>query len=74
MRAVQAVLAVACCIALGASAGTAGSKLRSASEFLSPELSAEQADEVRNRGMLWVDQGLALWDAPAGPAGKPCAS
>lgn len=51
-----------------------GSRLRSATEFLSPEMAAEQADEMRNRGMLWVDQGLSLWDAPAGSSGKACAS
>jgi L-cysteine S-thiosulfotransferase len=48
--------------------------LHSATEYLSADLKAEQSDEMRNRGMLWVDQGLALWDAPAGGSGKSCAS
>jgi L-cysteine S-thiosulfotransferase len=48
--------------------------LHSSSEYLSPELKAEQADDLRNRGMLWVEQGLALWSEPAGASGKSCAT
>jgi L-cysteine S-thiosulfotransferase len=47
---------------------------RSATEFLSPDLKAQQADDGANPGMLWVSQGAKLWSAapPAG-AGKSCA-
>lgn len=47
-------------------------KLTSATEFLTPELKSEQADDLRNRGMLWVDQGAALWNRPEGPDGAAC--
>jgi L-cysteine S-thiosulfotransferase len=47
-------------------------RLRSASEFLSPVLKSEQDDQTLNRGMLWVDQGAALWSTPVGPNGKAC--
>lgn len=48
--------------------------LRSASEFLSPALRAEQADPIRNLGMLWVEQGERLFTQPP-PGGAPsCAS
>lgn len=46
--------------------------LKSATEFLSPQLQAEQADDARNRGMLWVEQGAGLWETPAGPDGASC--
>ncbi len=45
--------------------------LKSATQFLSPELAAEQADDARNRGLLWVEQGATLWHAPADPGGTP---
>lgn len=48
--------------------------LHSASEYLSPELKAEQADDFRNRGMLWVEQGAALWTTPVGPKAQACAA
>jgi L-cysteine S-thiosulfotransferase len=48
--------------------------LRSASEFLSPELKAEQTDPDKNRGLLWVDQGRSLWQAPQGQSVKSCES
>jgi sulfur-oxidizing protein SoxA len=46
----------------------------SATAFLSPELRAEQADDLRNRGLLWVEQGAGLWREPTGPDGRSCAS
>lgn len=77
-RRLKAFAAVAFFVLVGAGWPVAGQKsgeaLRSASGFLSPEMAAEQADEMRNRGMLWVDQGLALWQTPVGPESKSCAS
>lgn len=44
----------------------------SATVFLSPALRAEQDDDTRNRGLLWVERGDELWRTPA--AGRSCAS
>jgi len=48
--------------------------IQSATEFLSADMRAEQDDDTRNRGMLWVDLGEALWTEPTGQAMKSCAS
>lgn len=48
--------------------------LRSANEFLSPALRAEQDDAFRNRGMLWVEQGERLFTQPSTSGGSSCAS
>jgi len=48
--------------------------IHSATEYLSVGMHAEQDDESRNRGMLWVDLGETLWNEPAGQSGKSCAS
>ena len=48
--------------------------LKSATEFLSRELRAEQGDDLRNRGMLWVEQGAGLWETPSGPGNVSCRS
>jgi L-cysteine S-thiosulfotransferase len=48
--------------------------VRSATAFLSPELRAEQQDDLLNRGMLWVEEGRRLWQEPAGGAARSCAS
>ena len=46
---------------------------RSGLSFMSPALQALQRDDAQNPGMLWVQDGAALWRAPAGKAGKTCA-
>jgi sulfur-oxidizing protein SoxA len=48
--------------------------LESGIEYASDEVRALQADDFSNPGMLWVDRGARLWRAPAGAAGKSCAS
>jgi len=48
--------------------------LHSASEYLSEDMRAEQYDDARNRAMLWVDLGEAIWNEPAGQSGKSCSS
>lgn len=45
---------------------------RSGYDEASPEVRAMQDDEL-GPGALWVAQGAALWEAPAGPAGRSCA-
>jgi len=47
---------------------------RSGYTYLSPELQAQQNDELGNQGMLWVERGAALWREPSGAAGKSCAA
>lgn len=70
-----ALLAVAVlCVASGAIAKDAAKQLHSASEYLSPDLRAEQDDTARNRGMLWVEMGRASWSEPAGTAARSCES
>ena len=55
--------------------GPAGAEpLPSGSNFVTDELRTRQADEAANPGMLWVDAGAGLWDAPQGADGKACAS
>lgn len=48
--------------------------LTSATAYLSDDLKAQQFDEARNPGMLWVGEGERLWEAPAGASGRPCAA
>jgi sulfur-oxidizing protein SoxA len=70
-------LAVATALAALAHAAAAEAKdpaVRSASEFLSPDLKAEQQDDARNRGLLWVERGAELWSRPAGREGRACAA
>jgi L-cysteine S-thiosulfotransferase len=74
----RAWFAIACVLAAGLAGLAHGQQrappIHSATEYLSDDLKAEQTDEMRNRGMLWVDQGLTLWESPAGESGKSCAS
>lgn len=42
--------------------------------FQSAESQRLQNDDGANPGMLWVEQGAALWTAPAEVSGKSCAS
>jgi sulfur-oxidizing protein SoxA len=46
---------------------------RSGYFFLSRETQAMQNDDLANPGMLWVQEGEALWRKAAGTAGKSCA-
>jgi L-cysteine S-thiosulfotransferase len=43
-------------------------------DFQSAETRQMQADDGANPGMLWVEQGAALWQRPEGPGQKSCAS
>ena len=42
--------------------------------YLGEELKALQADPFANPGLLWVDRGEALWQAPPAPGVPACAS
>jgi sulfur-oxidizing protein SoxA len=47
---------------------------RSGFQDMSRETQAMQRDDTANPGMLWVLEGEALWDRPAGPANRSCAT
>jgi len=46
---------------------------RSGYAFQSTDTQTLQDDDFQNPGMLWVDQGAALFQTPAGDSGKACA-
>jgi sulfur-oxidizing protein SoxA len=47
-------------------------EIRSGSDFLSPELRRQQADETRNPGFFWVEQGRELFSRKPTPEGQAC--
>lgn len=64
-------------VALGALSFTgvaADQPVRPGTYYLSETLRKMQNDDVANPGMLWVSEGAELWDEPAGPEQKSCAS
>ena len=48
--------------------------LKSGIDFASAEVRSLQQDDFANPGMLWVARGEKLWQQPAGPENKACAS
>jgi sulfur-oxidizing protein SoxA len=48
--------------------------LKGGVEFQSADARALQADDFGNPGLLWVERGRALWNAPRGERNKACAS
>jgi len=53
---------------------TATDKRLSGSAFMAASTQAMQNDDTLNPGMLWVKDGEALWQKPAGASQKSCAS
>ncbi|HEX6720988.1 MAG TPA: sulfur oxidation c-type cytochrome SoxA, partial [Burkholderiaceae bacterium] len=47
-------------------AQTAPDKRRSGFDTMSARIQAMQRDDLQNPGMLWVADGQALWNRPAG--------
>ncbi len=47
-------------------------EIRSGSDFLSPELRRQQADETRNPGFFWVEQGRELFTRRPAGEGQAC--
>jgi sulfur-oxidizing protein SoxA len=47
---------------------------RSGYDFMTPQVQAMQRDDAQNPAMLWVQDGAALWNEPAGPDARSCAS
>ena len=48
-------------------------KRRSGFDDMSPSTQAMQRDDAQNPGMLWVQDGAALWERPPSAAAKACA-
>lgn len=67
------IFVAALCASLSGTSAITGPVL-SGSEFLSPELKTQAADDAANPGMLWVALGAKLWDTPQGETGKACAT
>jgi L-cysteine S-thiosulfotransferase len=68
-------MALALCALLGACTApppAAPDTRRSGFDEMSPALQAMQRDETRHPGMLWVQEGEALWSQPAAN-GRSCA-
>ena len=68
--------ALAALVALGLAAcavATAPDMRRSGFDFMGPSTQAMQQDDTQNPGMLWVQDGAALWERREGRAGKSCA-
>lgn len=74
MRTVAGAALAAAATVVAVTAWAAGDLLRSATEFLSPAMRAEQNDETLNPAMLWVEEGKRLWTSKAGSSGASCAS
>ena len=49
-------------------------ELKSGLTYTGDDVRALQADDFANPGMLWVERGERIWNAPAGASGKSCAS
>jgi len=67
-------LTAALLLALPAAAGEiAQAERRSGFDFMGPDTQALQRDDTANPGLLWVDEGAALWTRKEGAAGRACA-
>ncbi len=53
---------------------TAADKRLSGSAFMAASTQAMQKDDTLNPGMLWVKDGEALWQKPAGASQKSCSN
>ncbi|MCB1512468.1 MAG: sulfur oxidation c-type cytochrome SoxA [Hyphomicrobiaceae bacterium] len=73
MRRTTAALAVTMAALCAAALAEDRQPVRSATEFLSPEMRAEQADRNRNPAMLWVQEGERLWSKADGKGSTACA-
>lgn len=64
----------AMCAAVAWAAEPAPDTRRSGFDFMTPQVQAMQRDDAANPAMLWVQEGAAIWERPAGAAGRSCAS
>jgi sulfur-oxidizing protein SoxA len=65
--------ALAAALAAFLALAAAAAEKRSGYDDLGPQTRAMQDDDAVNPGFLWVQQGRALWQEPAGAAQKSCA-
>ncbi len=61
-------------LSTGSPTASAADPRKSGFDFMGPSTQAMQKDDSLNPGMLWVKDGEALWQQPAGQSGKACAS
>ncbi|MBX3620742.1 MAG: sulfur oxidation c-type cytochrome SoxA [Rhizobacter sp.] len=61
-------------LALAGATAAAQDTRRSGFDDMSPATQAMQRDDLQNPGMLWVQDGAALWSQPPSPSAKPCAA
>jgi sulfur-oxidizing protein SoxA len=50
----------------------ASAEIKSGTDFLSPEMRRQQADETRNPAFFWVEQGRELFSRKPAPDGRAC--
>jgi sulfur-oxidizing protein SoxA len=80
MRVLAAVAAAALVVLAAIPGGTSraadpsADPRRSGFEFMTSEVRAMQQDDALNPGMLWIEDGEALWNRNAGAADRSCAS
>ncbi len=67
-----ALLVALSLIAIALDANPALAEIKSGSDFLSPELRRQQADETRNPGFFWVEQGRELFSRKPAGDGQAC--
>lgn len=67
--AVRLAVALAC---LTVHSGPAVAEIKSGSDFLSPEMRRQQADEIRNPAYFWVEQGRDLFGRKPGSDRRSC--
>ena len=71
-RAAPNVVLLALTLAIASHAQT--DARRSGFDFMGPSTQAMQRDDFQNPGMLWVQDGEALWNRKAGASDKACAT
>lgn len=67
-------LALLCAALLAAGGAAADDARKSGFDYMGPDTQAMQKDDLANPGMLTALDGEAVWNAPAGPQQKSCAS
>lgn len=73
-RALALALALAGSACVAMAAAPSPEPRRSGFEFMSPQTRAMQQDDTSNPAMLWVSDGEALWNRPAGASDRSCAT
>ena len=72
-RVIAAVAGTIVAAALATAGGIEQTDRRSGFDFMRPETQAMQRDDTANPGMLWVQDGEALWGRKSGAADRACA-